>query len=232
MSERRNAPHAHGGVEHRIVLLLEARRIDDVPVLTDVFDDRFHRLFGVAHPSKGPRNRLVHDLHGPAADQLLELHEREVRLDARRVAVHHETDRSGGCQNRGLGVAPPVLLPQFQAGLPLLVGQPQHVAIKTRHVSDVVVCRSVLAHDALVPLLIAGVALIGADDAGELGAALVGSTGHEARDRRRERPATVGVVGQPGRHEQGAEVCIADAELPVPTSGVADGLGREVGKAD
>jgi hypothetical protein len=35
---------------------------------------------------------LVHDLHRAAADQLLELHQRQVGLDAGGVAVHHQAD--------------------------------------------------------------------------------------------------------------------------------------------
>ena len=46
------------------------------------------------------------------------------------------------------------------------------------------------------------------------------------------RAAALAVVGQAGRHEQRAEVGVADAELAVLAGGVADRLGREVGEAD
>jgi hypothetical protein len=89
-----------------------------------------------------------------------------------------------------------------------------------------------LAHDPLVAIDVAGVSLVRTHDARELGAALVGGAGHEARDRGGEGTAGVGVVGQPRCHEQRAEVRIADAQLTVPARGVADGLRREVGEAD
>src|SRR4028118_2382149 len=64
--------------------------------LGDELDDRLDRLVLVAEALERPRDRLVDDLHGPAADQLLVLDQREVRLDAGRVAVHHAARRPGG----------------------------------------------------------------------------------------------------------------------------------------
>ena len=49
---------------------------------------------------------------------------------------------------------------------------------------------------------------------------------------RGQRAAAVGVVAEAGRHQQRAEVGVADAELAVVAGGVADRLGREVGEAD
>src|SRR2546423_35065 len=46
------------------------------------------------------------------------------------------------------------------------------------------------------------------------------------------RPATLGVVGVPGGHQQRAQVGVADAELAVGAGGLADLLRREVGEAD
>ena len=95
MTERGNRANAHRRIEDRVMLLLQARGIDDVAMLADVLDDRLIRLLGVAEAAQCLRNRLVHDLHGAAANELLELHEREVRLDTRGVAVHHEADGAG-----------------------------------------------------------------------------------------------------------------------------------------
>jgi hypothetical protein len=51
----------------------------------------------------------VGDLEVPAAGELLELDEREVRLDARRVAVHQQPDGARGRDDAHLGVAEAVL---------------------------------------------------------------------------------------------------------------------------
>jgi hypothetical protein len=64
---------------------------------------------GVAQLAQGPRDGLVDDLHRAAADELLELHQREVRLDAGGVAVHHEADGPGRGEHGGLRVAEAVL---------------------------------------------------------------------------------------------------------------------------
>ena len=98
--------------------------------------------------------------------------------------------------------------------------------------ADGVVGGLVLAHDALVRLGVAGVAGVGADDRGELGGTAVRRAGHERGERRRHRAAAVAVVAEAHRHQQGAEVGVADAELAVVAGGVADRLGREVREAD
>src|SRR3712207_7036125 len=49
---------------------------------------------------QGVRDGLVDDLEVAAADEALVLDERDVRLNARRVAVHHEGDRARRRQDR------------------------------------------------------------------------------------------------------------------------------------
>src|SRR5205823_6400334 len=60
-----------------------------------VTNDRFDLLFVIAELSKRRRDRLIDDLEIAAAGEFLELDEREVRLDAGRVAVHDQPDRAG-----------------------------------------------------------------------------------------------------------------------------------------
>ena len=60
----------------------------------------------------------VDDLEVAAAGELLELHEREVGLDAGGVAIHHEADRAGGRDDGGLRVAVAVLLAELQGAVP------------------------------------------------------------------------------------------------------------------
>ena len=89
-----------------------------------------------------------------------------------------------------------------------------------------------LAHDALVRLGVACVTLVRTHDAGDFSRTLVRGSGHQAGDRTRERAPTIAVVGQAGCHQQGAEVGVADTELTVVASGVANGFRGEVGEAD
>ena len=84
-----------------------------VPVESMWLTISFHLLRRVAQLDQRLRNGIVHDLDHTAADQLLVFHQREVRLDAGGVAIHHETDGAGGREHRGLRVAVSRPSPQF-----------------------------------------------------------------------------------------------------------------------
>src|SRR5262249_31969461 len=64
------------------------------------------------------RHGLVDNLHHPAADQLLVFHERDVRLNASGIAVHHEADRTGRREHGRLRVAIAMLLTEFYRIIP------------------------------------------------------------------------------------------------------------------
>ena len=100
-------------------------------VFTDVFDDGFHRLCGVAQAVECTRDRLVDDLHRAATHELFELDQREVRLNAGGVAVHHEADGSGRGQHRSLGVTPAVLCTDLVTQGPVLGSQLQNVGVQS-----------------------------------------------------------------------------------------------------
>ncbi len=84
-----------GAVEDGQVLVLQVRRALDRVLLVDVLDDRLDLVVGCSPAAAGPAGtRAVDDLHHAAAGELLVLHQRDVRLHAGRVAVHHEADRA------------------------------------------------------------------------------------------------------------------------------------------
>ena len=74
--------------------------------------------FAVAERAQGLRHRAVDDLPVAAAGQLLELHQREVGLDAGGVAVHHQADGAGGRDHGGLCVAVAVAFAELQRLVP------------------------------------------------------------------------------------------------------------------
>ena len=74
--------------------------------------------FAVAEGAQRVRHRAVDDLEVAAAGELLELHQREVGLDAGGVAIHDQADRAGGRDDGGLGVAVAVLLAERQGAVP------------------------------------------------------------------------------------------------------------------
>ena len=87
------------------MLLLQVGRAFDRVVLVDVGQDRADLRLVVAERAERERHGLVDDLEHAAAGELLVLHEGDVRLDAGRVAIHHEADRAGRGEHGGLRVA-------------------------------------------------------------------------------------------------------------------------------
>ena len=173
----------------------------------------------VAEALQRPRDRLVDDLHGAAADQLLELHQRQVRLDTGGVAVHHEADGAGRREHArpvrfGTRSVSPSARHSFHGS-----GRGVDRAVHAAEGRDLAVGVGVLAHDPLVGRGVARVTVVGPDDGGQLRGAAVGGAGHQRRDRGGDGPAALGVVGMAGRHQQRAEVGVTDAELPVGPGG-------------
>src|SRR4026209_526927 len=74
----------------------------------------------MALSSPPARQALVDDLEVAAARELLELDQREVRLDAGGVAIHDEPDGAGGGQHRDLGIAVAELLAEADRAVPRL----------------------------------------------------------------------------------------------------------------
>ncbi len=139
---------------------------------------------------------------------------------------------TGRRQHRGLCVAPAVALADPQTLGPLLVGQRADPRVVSTNRADRLAGLRVLAHHPGVRGGVAGVSVVGADDAGQFGRPAVGGAGHQRGDRRGQRPAALGVVGVRGGHQQRAEVGVTDAQLPVGPGGLTDLLGGEVGEAD
>ena len=136
-------------VEHRQVLVGEAGRADDRAVLVDVGLDLLDLLVGVAERPQRQRDRAVDDRHLPAADELLELHEREVGLDAGRVAVHEERDRPRRREHRRLRVAVAVRLAERRPPRPTTARAASSSAVsRARRVGDRVRRVAVHPHDA------------------------------------------------------------------------------------
>ena len=81
-------------------------------------------------------------------------------------------------------------------------------------------------------LLVLGEAGERAHPAGRAGARGVGVAGHQRRDRRGPGPAVGRVVGQAERHQQRAEVGVAEAELAEVAARLGDLRRRVVGPAD
>ena len=168
-------------VEHGEVLVLEVGRAFDRVVLVDVGQDRADLRLVVAERAQRERHGLVDDLEHAAAGELLVLHQRDVRLDAGRVAVHHEADRAGGGQHGGLRVAEAVDAARGEHIVPDAAGR---VAQVGRALGvDLVDRVAVHLHHAEHRLAVLLVAVERTDRLGELAAGEVGRPVQERGDR-------------------------------------------------
>ena len=188
-------------------------RVDDRAVLGDVGLDLLDLRLVVADRAQRHRHRAVDDRHRAAADQLLVLDQREVGLDARRVAVHQERDRARRREHRRLRVAVAVELAGRDRLVPRLARGGEQVLVDAGAVRDRVRRVAVHPHDVVVRLAVLRVALVRADRRRDLGRLQVAAAGHQRRDRRRRAATLVGVVGEAVGHQEGAEVGVAEAEL-------------------
>ncbi len=118
--DRGAARRLEGAVEDRQVLVLDVRRAFDGAGGVDVADDGVGLVLRVAELEQRGGHGVVDDLDHAAADQLLELDQGEVGLDAGGVAIHHEADGAGGRQHRDLRVAVAVALAVGQGFVPAL----------------------------------------------------------------------------------------------------------------
>ncbi len=139
---------ADRAVEDRVVVGLDIRCADDRVPLVDERDDLLDLVGRVAELLERHRDGLVHDRYLAATDELLRLYEREVRLDPGRVAIHHEADRSGGCENGRLCVPPAGDLAELERSVPRAASGHEQVFRDGARVVDVADRRAMLRDDA------------------------------------------------------------------------------------
>src|SRR5579859_746948 len=87
----------------------------------DIADDGIGLLVGVAEFEERGGDRVVDDLDHATAYQLFVLNKSQVGLDAGGVAIHHETDGSGGSQDGNLRVTVAVFLAVGESFVPALL---------------------------------------------------------------------------------------------------------------
>ena len=211
-------------------------------VADGVGDDLLDLGRAVAEVDQRPGHGAVDDLEVAAAGELLELHQREVGLDAGGVAVHDQADGAGGRDHRGLGVAVAVLLAEIQRLVPdgvrevdeRRVGAVGVVERHRGHAQALVVDElalggpAVVADDAEHRLGVGGVAGEGAELARHLGGGGVGSAGHDRGQRAAERAALGRVVAVAHGHQEAADVGVAEAEGAEAVGELGDARAREL----
>ena len=244
-------------VKHRQVLGLDGGSAFDGAGGVDVADDGVDLGLVVAELDERRRHGVVDDLDHAAADELLVLHQRQVRLDARGVAVHHEADGAGGGEHGDLRVAVAVLLPVGERAVPCVAaGLDELVELRDEErlcgvlrLADVVHFGAVHADDVEEGLAVDVEARAGtAGDVrllrerrscserraglGDAGGLPVRITTKDRGERSREVSTSVGVIRKTERHQQRAEIGVTEAERAIVVRVLRDHLGGVAGGVD
>ena len=98
--------------------MVQRGRVRQRAVAHGVVDDLFNLVSLITQRAQGFRHGLVDDLEITTTSQLLELHQSEIRLNTRGVAIHHQTDGAGGGHNGGLGITVAMGFAQFNGLIP------------------------------------------------------------------------------------------------------------------
>ena len=96
--------------------MIDRRRLAERAVADRIGIDLGDVAFAVAEHAQRFRHGAVDDLEVAAAGELLELHQREIGLDAGGVAVHHEADGAGRRHHARLRIAVAVRSPSAARG--------------------------------------------------------------------------------------------------------------------
>ena len=197
---------------------------------------------GVAEHAQRFRHGAVDDLEVAAAGELLELHQREVRLDAGGVAVHHEADGAGRRDHARLRVAEAVLGAERERAVPGALGMLDEARLGAggmveahRRRRELLVAgllamggAAVVAHDAQHVLAVLLVAGEGAEDRRHLRRGRVGDAGHDGAERAAHGAAGVRIIGDAGRHQEAAEIGVAEPQRAVLVGELRDLARREL----
>ncbi|MPL92618.1 hypothetical protein SDC9_38730 [bioreactor metagenome] len=221
---------------------VDARAIAQGSVADRIADDLLDLRRGIAERFEGRGHRAVDDLEVAATGELLELHQGEIGLDARRVAIHHQADGARGRDHRDLRVAEAMRLAKRQRLVPgrfrqrdqRRVGTVRSIERHRLHFEPLVARRAPMRRGAVVadhPQHVGGVlrmAREGAQLGRHLGRGRIGDAGHHRGERRAQRPALVRVVAKPHGHQQPADVRVTETQRAEVIGALRDLLAREL----
>ena len=221
---------------------VDARCVADAAMTDGIGHDLLDLGRAVAQFLQCGGHGMVDDLEISAACELFELHQCEIRLDAGRVAIHHQTDGACGGNHGRLGVAIAVLFAKAQRLVPrgfrqldqTLVGA---VGVIQRHrlggqclvaVRCAVSGVAVVTDDAQHMFAVALVAVECPKLARHFGGRGIGHAGHDRGQCTGHRTALVAVITKAHVHQQTADIGIAQTQRAEFVRQLRDFLGREL----
>ena len=201
-----------------------------------VAHDLVNLLGRVAEVDERWWDRRVDDLEVATTSQLLKLDEREVGLNARRVAVHHETDRAGRGDQGHLRITEAVHLAQGERAVGLVASYLEQFWLADAGVDTVghhgqalvlggrrcVGRATMVAHDAQHVVLVAVVGVECPVLGSQLGAGRERGEVHDRADCATEGHGLRRVVRDATLHREGAEVGVAQSERAVEVRTLSD----------
>ena len=221
MAEVVNRVVAEAAGEHVDVLSEKSGCAEHRVVLGDVFDDGCDRIGPIAEGSQGPGHGLIDEAHRATTDQALELHQAKIGLDAGGVAVHEQTDGSGGRKHRRLRIA-------YTVGLGVLAGLVPRLAsgVKNKRRGQLLIdfgrSNPMLVEHTKHRLAVGLEPIKGAHARSEPSGRAVCLPGDERGDAGSDGPPTLAVIGQAKCHQHRPEICVAETELAERLGGLAD----------
>ncbi len=225
---------ALGGQRRRV----DGGRLVHVAMTHGIGLDLGDLVFRIAQRAQGGGNGAVDDLEVAATGELLELDQREVRLDAGGVAIHDQTDGAGRGDDGNLGVAIAVLFTELEGCVPrggravdqVLIGARGVVERNRRDREGFIAIGlavrgvAVIADDAQHVLGVALVILERTELGGDFSGCRVGNAGHDGGEGTGDGTAFVAVIGDARGHEQAADVGVAKTEGAVEVGTLCNGL--------
>ncbi len=208
---------------------VDGRRLIEVAVADGIGLDLGDLAFGIAERAQRFGNGAVDDLEVTAAGQLLELHQREVGLDAGRVAVHDEADRAGGRDNGRLGIAVAVLFTERDGLVPGSLGMNDQRLVRALIMDEgyrvdrellvagrfAVSRAAVVAHDAQHVFAVRLEIRERTELARHLGGGRIRDARHDGGQCTGDGAAFRRVIRNAGGHQQAADIGVAEAERAV-----------------
>jgi len=223
-------------------LVIDARRTGQRAAADRVIDNGGNRRIVIAERAQGLRHGAVDDLEIAAAGELLEFDQREIGLNAGRVAIHDEADRAGRRDDGRLCVAIAVALAHRNGEVPSGARMIDEVGLRTvgrverhrRHVEAFIAgCQpmrgaGVIAHHAQHVLGVVRIARKRPELLGHLRRGRIGNAGHHRADRARKRARLVGIVSDAAGHQQPTDIGEAETERAEAERAFGDLAAREL----
>ena len=199
-------------------------------------------VLAVAERAERFRHGLVDDLEIAATGELLEFHQREIGFDPGRVAIHHKADCAGWRNHGCLCVAKAMLLAKCQG----IVPRGPCMGGEALVLDGGVIERNGVDLQALIALCLAMrraaviadhaehvgrvvlVACKRAELARHFGRGRIGNAGHDRGERTANAAAFFRIIRDTVRHQEAANIGIAQTERAEFIGEFGDFLGREL----